>query len=180
MLTRNWPHTDHKKITYWLHYRWHNNQVNLFTILQYWSVWVGIWRIKRNQSKSMPYLIAWFGWSCKTKKKHLRFSKIKILGNWTSCLWIYWFHIAGLSYWDLGCYMLWYLLALLLILTCSEYLWLFLNFQIQYLETSAKQRTNVDKAFHDLVRAIRYVRGTHSSCHFVILLKYHTWWQGFW
>lgn len=27
--------------------------------------------------------------------------------------------------------------------------------KIQYLETSAKQRTNVDQAFHDLVRAIR-------------------------
>ncbi|EDO39171.1 predicted protein [Nematostella vectensis] len=27
--------------------------------------------------------------------------------------------------------------------------------RIQYLETSAKQRTNVDQAFHDLVRAIR-------------------------
>ena len=30
--------------------------------------------------------------------------------------------------------------------------------QIQYIETSAKQKTNVDAAFHDLVRAIRYGR----------------------
>ena len=28
--------------------------------------------------------------------------------------------------------------------------------QIEYIETSAKQRTNVDAAFHNLVRAIRY------------------------
>jgi len=27
--------------------------------------------------------------------------------------------------------------------------------KIEYIETSAKQRTNVDAAFHDLVRAIR-------------------------
>lgn len=39
--------------------------------------------------------------------------------------------------------------------------------QIEYIETSAKQRTNVDAAFHNLVRAIRY----HTVfCLFLVLL----------
>ena len=40
--------------------------------------------------------------------------------------------------------------------------------QIEYIETSAKQRTNVDAAFHDLVRAIRY-----SSGFFICVCKYY-------